>query len=190
MLDLLSNAPRPVRFGQRSLQVGALKIREIGLLQRWIRDHAVRPSERLKADLAILPEEDHRRLRYEAAIAERNWPPNVNTPEGNAVLFGDPDGQLYFLGVMLRKFQPDLDDAVLDEVAAGLSDLDFVVLQQIAFGEDDLDPKEVRAEILARLAKLKDLAEAARNSPPTSSDSSTPGADTGPTGPDSLSTSG
>jgi hypothetical protein len=135
----------------------------------------------------MLPEEDHRRLRYEASIAERNWPPNVNTAQGNAILFGDPDGQAFFLSVMLRKFQPDLKDTDLDAIAEGLSELDFTVLVQIAFGEDDLDPKSVRAEILAR---LKDAAEAARNSPPTSSDSSTPAADTGPTGPDSSPTSG
>lgn len=192
MLDILTNAPREIAFGDRKLLVGALKVRELGYLVRWIRDHATRPSARLKAELEIVPEEDHRRLRYEVAVAERNWPPAPNTPQGVAALLGDPDGQVFFLGVMLRKFQPDLSDDVINEIAGGISEVDLYMLSEIAYGQDELDPKEVRTAILDRLRiALEAEREATVREPsPTGSSTSTPGADTAPTGGDSSTSSG
>lgn len=201
MLDIMTNAPRAIRCGDRTLQVGALKLRELGLLQRWIRDHATHPADRLKQELEFAPEADHRKLRYEAMIAARQWPPQINTAAGNTVLLGDPDGQLFFLGVMLRKFQPALTDAELDAIAGSLSELDFGVLCRIGFGEDDLDPKAVREAILsefraiaAALDPKKDQETAAETGPgpatPTGSGSSIPAAATDPTGGDSSTRSG
>ena len=40
MLDILVAAPRQIRIGGKPYLVGALKIYELGLLQRYIRDHA------------------------------------------------------------------------------------------------------------------------------------------------------
>lgn len=155
MLDLLTNAPREVRFGDRTLRVGALKLRELGYLQRWVRDHSVRPTVKAQEELAFLPEEEHREHRKAAVLAERNWPPAINSPEGNAILFDDPDGQLCFLAVMFRKFQPELTDEDIDEIAGGLSEVDFGVLVQVAFGQDDLDPKAARGAVLERLETIR-----------------------------------
>jgi len=174
----LTNAPREVAFGPRKLLVGALKLRELGQLQRWIRDHAVRPTAKLKDELPFYPEDEHRALRKAAVLAEKNWPPAINTSEGNAILFDDPEGQLCFLAVMLKKFQPDLTDADLDEIAGGISEVDFGVLVQIAFGEDDLDPKVAKATTVERLEMLSKafhaaVAQQAAAEAPTGGSSST-----------------
>lgn len=155
MLDLLTNAPKGVQFGKRQLLVGPLKLRELGLLQRWIRDHSEKPTAALEKVLAFIPEEDQRDAKKAAVLAERDWPPAVGTAEGNAVLFGDPDGQYHFLAVLLRKYQPELHDDFLNEVAAGLSHEDFGVLVQIAFGEDDFDPEALREAAKARIQAVQ-----------------------------------
>lgn len=177
MLDLLTNAPREVTFGPRTLKVGALKLKELGQLQRWIRDHSMRPLVRLKEELSLHPEEDHRALRLAALRADKAWPPSINSAEGNAVLFDDPDGQAYFLAVMLRKYQ-EVDDATLDEIAAGLSEIDFGVLVQIAFGEDDLDPKAAKEAALQRLEAIKAAYLASLEAPAQTGESSS--TDSGP----------
>lgn len=161
MLDLLTNAPREVAFGPRKFLIGALKLLEIGYLDRWIREHSVRPLVKLKEELSLYPEEEHRALRKAAVLAEKNWPPEFNTAEGNAILFKDPDGRQFFLKTMFRKFQPDLADEVLTEIIAGLSEVDFGVIVQIASGEDDLDPKAAKATAVARLEMLQAAFQAA-----------------------------
>lgn len=175
MLDLLTNAPREVSFGPRKFLVGALKLRELGYLQRWIRDHSVRPTVALKETIGLYEEEDRRAATKAAVMAERNWPPQVNTVEGNTVLFEDPEGQLFFLGVMLKKFQPALTDEEVNTVAEGISEVDFGVLVQIAFGEDDLDPKAVREAAIARLEMVRAvLLERLGQDPVSTGESSSP----------------
>lgn len=169
MLDLLSSAPQTVKFGQRTLLIGALKLKELGLLQRYIRDHAPKATALAQAELQFFPAEEHQGILKTAAIADRDWPPAVGSWDGNSVLFSNEEGQRYFLGVMLRKFQPDLDDAFVDSVTAGLSDEDFGVLIKIAFGEDSLDPLEVRRQARARLT-----AGRASEAAPTLESSTTP----------------
>lgn len=157
MLDLLTAAPREVKFGERKLLVGALKLREFGLLNRWIRDHAERPTVRAKRECETLDPADHRETLKAATEEERlNWPPTVETREGGSLLLGDPDGQMHFLTIMLRKYQPEMTDDDLDGIAAGLSQEDLGVLAQIAFGQDDLDPEAVRAAAQERLQKVRD----------------------------------
>lgn len=145
MLDLLTAAPREVKFGERTLKLGALKLRELGLLQRWIRDHAEKPTDRLQRTLPFLEPEEHRAAKKAAVQAENDWPPAVGTAAGNEVLFHDLDGQLYFLSVMARKHNPELTDADINAIADGLSPADFGLLVMIAFGEDDFDPEVYRA---------------------------------------------
>lgn len=173
MLDLLSAAPKVVRFGNRTLRVGALKLRELGLLQRFIRDHTERPTAALKASLEFHPADDHARLKAEALAADAHWPPAVGTLEGNQILFGSEEGQRHFLGVMLRKYQPDLDDAFLEEVMGGVSEEDLGVLASVAFGEDDVDPEAIRSQARARLAALKAALSEAGNPAASTSGSST-----------------
>lgn len=156
MLDLLTAAPKAIQFGAWTLLVGPLKLRELGLLQRWIRDHSERPTARLKATLDLYPEDEHRALKKAAVQADHDWPPAIGTAEGNEVLFADLDGQMYFLGVMLRKYQPDLQAEDLDQVARGLSPDDFGLLTMIAFGEDDFDPLALRAAAAEHLARLRE----------------------------------
>ncbi len=176
MLDLLTAAAREVKFGGETYKLGALKMRELGLLQRWLRDHAERPTVRAKRECEFLDPADHAKRLRDAADEERdNWPPSLETREGNKALMGDPDGRAFFLAVMFRKYQPDITDEKLDEIMAGLSADDFGLLTMIAFGADDLDPEALRATVTAKLEKIKDLiAAAALPEAQTGDNSSTP----------------
>ena len=170
MLDLLTAAPKEVAFGDRRFKVGALKMKELGLLQRWIRDHSERPTVVAERMLSLLDPADHRQLRKDAVMLEREWPPEIGTPEGNSVLFSDPDGQKFFLSVMLRKYQPDLPDSVIDEVTEGLSMAGLSILVAMAFGTDDLDPEELSRPVEAiEAAAQSDVAELLSESLPGSS---------------------
>jgi len=153
LLDLLTAAPKDIAFGDRTFKVGALKMRELGLLQRWIRDHAVRPTVKAKAEAELLDPADRRELMKQAVFAEREWPPAIGSAEGNRMLLTDPDGQRRFLAVMLGKYQA-LTDTDIDAVLAGVSEEDFGVLVAIAFGEDDLDPEQARARVTERLQEV------------------------------------
>jgi hypothetical protein len=157
MIDILTAAPKEIRFGDRTLRVGALKLRELGLLQRWIREHAEKPGDRLRRELELLPEEDHADARRAAARAERpeSWPPAIGSAEGNRILLSHEDGQHYFLQVMLTKYQP-LDPDELDALAAGLSDDHFGMLVRIAFGGDDLDPSEALTQARDAIRELRE----------------------------------
>lgn len=167
MLDLLSAAPIEILCGERKLKVGALKLREFGLLQRFVRDHSIRPTVALREIQDLIAPEDRRQALKDALIADREWPPGIGSAAGNAVLFGDDEGQRLFLGVMLRKYQPSMTDAELDEIFAGISGEDFGALIQIAFGEDGLDPGEARAAARKRLDQFDAV-------PGSTSGSSTP----------------
>jgi hypothetical protein len=161
MIDILTNAPVAVRFGDRTYRVGALKMLELGQLQRWIRDHAIRPTVQARADLEYLPPEEHAARMKAAHLAERDWPPSIGSEEGNRILLTDLDGQRFFLTVLFAKYQPDLTAADVDAILAGLSPEDYGVLVALAFGEDGLDPEVVRAAVGPRIAAATVAAPAA-----------------------------
>lgn len=159
MLDIMTNAPRPLQVGEKTYQVGALKLTELGQLQRWIRTHSACPSEVLRATIDMIPEAERSRAVAEARAADYDWPPAPGTVMGNTILFRDPAGQMEFLRIFFCKFQ-SVSTAELAEIAAGLSEEDFGVLIAIAFGDDDLDPTEARAAARTRLAALAAQQEA------------------------------
>lgn len=155
MLDILTAAPVSIKFGDRTFRVGALKLRELGLLQRFVREHVPKPTVAVKEILPLYPPEEHRELLKQAVFDERDWPPSVGTAEGNKPLLTTEDGQRCLVSVVLRKYQPDLSDADIDDIMGGLSEEDFYVLYSIAFGEDGSDPEAVRAASRDRLAALQ-----------------------------------
>ena len=180
MLDLLTSAPVSVKFGSRTLQVGALKLRELGVLQRFIRETVPKPTVAAKAMLEFYPPEEHRELLKNAALAEANgeWPPAVGTAEGNRVLLGSPEGQRCLVAVMLRKYQPEMTEGEVDDILGGMNEEDFYVLFNIGFGEDGADPEALRAATRDRLATLARSLMDPEDAPdadaaPTSADSST-----------------
>jgi hypothetical protein len=178
MLDILCDTPHEARLAGRVYRIGPLKLKEFGMLQRWIRDHAERPDERLKRDLELLPPEDHADARRRAVQAMRpeNWPPPVGSPEGNRILVTTEDGQRYFLSVMLGKHQAIADEEV-EDLMFRLSDIDFGMLVRVAFGSDDLDPSTARAEAERDIRTYRALLAGAdlstmSNGPPSSESSS------------------
>lgn len=158
MLDLLTAAPKDIRFGDRVLKIGALKIKELGQLQRWVRDHDIRPTARVKALADVFDAAEYRDQMKRAVIEERDWPPAVGTYLGNQILFSSLEGQEFFLRIFLGKYQ-EISDELIDQITSGLSEEDFGVLVSIAFGEDDLDPESVRAAARAAIAAAMEAAQ-------------------------------
>lgn len=145
MIDLLTNAPTEITLAGRCYEVAALRLRELGRLQRWVRDHSVRPTEAVKEDLENWPEAEHRRLNKEAFFAERDhWPPSIGGAIANRMLMMDPEGQRRFVDLMLRVHQPSLPPAEVNEVLRDLTIEDFGGLLAVAFGDYDLDPDSGR----------------------------------------------
>lgn len=183
MLDIMTAAPREIRIGNaersRVLKVGALKLAELGLLQRWIRDHAIPPLVRLEEELKVAPEDQHRDMKYKAWVEQRDdWPPAPYSPKGVTALFanGSDDGIRFFLDVFLRKHNEVSDDEITFYMKClDMADLDAMV--GIAFGADDIDPKAVWAA--ARSFRYGTTRQPTGSSPPSSvpvpEDSAEPG---------------
>ena len=147
MLDLLCAIPKEVKFGPHTFKIGPLKLRELGQLQRWIREHAPRPTVVLKDYLALFETEEARRAATLAAVREeKEWPPLIGTAEGNRVILEDLEGQKQFVAILLRKHQA-VDDATIETILSGLNAEGLTFLFQVAFGEDDFDPEALRAAI-------------------------------------------
>jgi hypothetical protein len=148
VLDIMTGAPKQIKIGSdersRTVMVGPLKLTEFGILQRWIREHGEPPLVRLEEELKVAPEEEHRKLRYEAWREQRDdWPPAPYTMKGAKILFATAEGIRFFLEIFLRKHNPSVtDDEITFYMACmGMAELD--TMATIAFGADDLDPKQV-----------------------------------------------
>lgn len=138
--------PRPIRVAGREYKIGALKLKEIAMLQRWIREHAERPTVRATREAQWFPEGERDALRRAAALEERDaWPPSPGSRQGNRILFDDEEGWRAFLGVFFGKHQPLKDDDI-DHLLGVLDEVDMNVFVAVAFGEDDLDPEALRAD--------------------------------------------
>jgi len=151
MLDILVAAPREIAIGGKPYKIGALKLLELGYLQRWIRDHA-----------------------GEAPGGREDWPPSFHSMEGTRILFGDLEGQLYFLGVFFRKHQPELTDQDIQAIAGAIGDTDFWTFWSVAVGSDDLDPEAARASV-TEFKKLQAAVDAQQPAPLTGSSSRSDG---------------
>ncbi|MDR3634352.1 MAG: hypothetical protein P4L84_11155 [Isosphaeraceae bacterium] len=159
MLHILTNAPRTIRVGDKEYLIGALKLVELGRLQRWIGDHSKCPSDVLRGTLDLIPADERSKAVAEARDADYEWPPAPGTHEGNTILFRDPAGQEFFLKVMFTKHQAVTTEE-LGQIASHFSVEDFLTLVDIAFGEDDLDPELARAAVRERQKAMRDLQDA------------------------------
>lgn len=146
----------PIKFNGRNLLIGALKLREEGQLVAYLRTVVKRPSERLRETIDLIPLEDRRAAEIAARRAdEQDWPPAPTSLEGQRIWMTTPEGQRFFVGLMMRKYQPSMTDQEVDDILGGLSGIDFLVLIRIAFGEDGTDPEAVRALIQGMEETLK-----------------------------------
>lgn len=135
----------PIKFNGRQLFVGALKLREEGMLVAYLRTVVKRPTELLRETIDLIPPEDRRAAEIAARRAdEQDWPPAPTSLQGQQVWRTTPEGQKFFVGVVFRKYQPEMTDKEIDEILGGLSTLDFLTLLRIAFGEDGTDPEAER----------------------------------------------
>lgn len=159
MLDFCTAAPVPITIAGRPYRIGPLKLREEGELVAYLRTVVPRPTTVIREVLDLFPPEDRRRELIAAIQADKEWPPAPVSPEGQKILMGTPEGQRYFLGVVLRKYQPQLTDADIDAIMGEWDDEDFLVVYHIAFGGDSTDPESVRATVRSLLWAVRALPE-------------------------------
>jgi hypothetical protein len=145
LLDIMTAAPKKMRIGVREFLVGPFMLQEFGVLQAWIRENGVPPLKRLEEELKIAPEEEHRRLRYEAWVEQRDdWPPAPYSNKGAKILFADTPGIRYFLELFLRKHN-EVSEQEISAIMKGIGMAELDTMVMIAYGSQDLDPEEAWA---------------------------------------------
>jgi hypothetical protein len=153
MLDLLTAAPVEVRFGDKVYKLGALKLREWGILQKFIRERSPRPTEAIKPLVELTDDpKEKRELQKAAHFEERDhWPPPVGSLAGNRLLLNEEDGQKLLVRVMLEKYNRSITDAEVEAFFGDLSNEGFGIVVALAFGEDGMDPQQARKEWRQRM---------------------------------------
>jgi hypothetical protein len=155
-LSTLTGAPREVDLAGVRYKVPALKMRDWGLIQAWIKDNVPSPMASIRSeDLSGLSPADKATLMREAIAAQRAWPPRVGTrawfeaidhparplPDGSEA----PTGTAVLLHTVLRAGQPfTLAEAIELDARATAADTMAAVLA--AMGVDDDAPKPEGAE--------------------------------------------
>lgn len=148
-LDFLTGATQPFEVAGQTFQVGPIRLAEIGQLMKYIRLHAVKPTEIVRQNRDLIDPEDWKRAVTEAVAEEtNNWPPSVGSEEGNRILFAQYEGQREFVRVVLSKHQT-ISETDLDELMKRVTELDIEVLCVVAYGVEGLSPKKIRDLILA-----------------------------------------
>ncbi len=132
-LATLTNAPRDFTLGGEVFQVSALRLKDWGLIQAWIKDRVPGPVALLSsADMTRLSP-GHQRQLLEAALREqRDWPPRVGSSAWFDILDHD-GGPAKFLEVVLSRHQPFTAERAA-ELADRLTTADVVPLILAALG--------------------------------------------------------
>ncbi len=137
----LTNAPREVTLDGATYKVSALKLRDWGRLQAYLKDHGPSPIARIRSeDLAGLNEADRRAFLREAFLESKNWPPRVGSVAWMEAIDDTPGGNVEFLTVVLSGERP-LPRAEAEALAEKLDGPDYVRLLMLAFGQEPPDPK-------------------------------------------------
>lgn len=139
-VSILSAAPVEITIDGAAYKVGPLKIRELGLLQAWVKTQVPHPIEAIKPHLTGLPEVVQIAMAESARQEAKSWPPQVGSIEANR-LFSGADGEKELLFVILSKYQPHLTRADTDAMADRLSLAEFKAIADVAFGKGPDLPK-------------------------------------------------
>ena len=144
-LAQLTNTPREVAVAGKPYKVSALKLKEWGNVQAWIKDNVPSPLGSLKsADLDGLSSADKRTLLDVAVRQQRDWPPRV----GSAAWFEALDhdgGHAMFLLAILGKHQPDFSESDAEALAERLTNAEILPLVLLGLGIEDDRPKNSSA---------------------------------------------
>jgi hypothetical protein len=167
----LTAAPREVQLLGRTYLISPFRFIEFGRLQRYIDEHAESPLVRASRLTRGMDPPDRAPIMAEAKEAMARWtPPQIGQedqrrpilcPECKAfvdrmprplidgdtdwreVLLGRPEGQRFFLRLLLSRHQP-LDEPTFDKILAAMDKqgADWVALRDFAFEmEASPDPK-------------------------------------------------
>ncbi len=138
-------SPRGLRIGGAEYLVGKFTPRDLGDLGAWLKDQV--PDPRLKARELCAGLSDAVALAIWRDLSDeaRDWPPSIESYQGNRLLLGTYEGNARLLWVGLRRHNP----GVTLEVAARLAEhitLDEVsALVRLGFPEETFDPKATPA---------------------------------------------
>ncbi len=140
-LAQLTNAPREIEVAGRTYKVSALKLKEWGSVQAWIKDNVPSPLGALKsADLDGLSNADKRTLLDVAVRQQRDWPPRVGSAAWLEALDHD-GGHAMFLHAILSKHQPSFTEADAEALAERLTTGEILPLILVGLGIEDERPK-------------------------------------------------
>lgn len=143
-LSVVSAAPVTVTVDGVDYKIGPLKVRELGLLQAWIKEQVPHPIEAVKGHLGGLPEPLQIALLEGARKDAYRWPPKLNSPEANTLLAGE-EGEKELVHLIFTKHQPSLTRADTDAIAGKLGLDDFKRVAEVAFGKGPDAPKSAGA---------------------------------------------
>ena len=138
---MLNNNPREAALGGKAYRVSALKEREWGAVQAWIKDHV--PGPLALVDDAALDglSAAHRQEMIRVAMQEaRNWPPRILS-EAWWDAIDHPGGRELFLRTVLLKHQDVPDAEILALAEDGFVRSEFLGLVFILLGVEDPRPK-------------------------------------------------
>lgn len=134
------NAPVPVDLDGESYYVSALTLKEWGPVQAWIKTNVPGPMRAISsADLVNLSDEDKRIVLESAAMAQRNWPPQIGSISWFKAL-DHPGGHAEFLFCSLSKHQARFtrEDAATLSDRLEIKDVMPIVLACLGLEQDDL----------------------------------------------------
>lgn len=144
-LAALTNAPREVTLAGRTFTVSALKLREWGAVQQWVKDNAPSPMESVEAAAIDKLSPYAARMLLSVAVKEQQaWPPRVASSEWFHALdrIGKDgrNGNAVFLLAVLGKHQK-LTEAEAEALIEQVTAAETTRLVAAALGFDDPAPK-------------------------------------------------
>jgi hypothetical protein len=144
MIPITSLFPQPleVKITGRTLKIGEVRPVDLSLLQSYIESRSERPLETFWAREPSLSDEERRAALWAVYDVLDGDPPSWGNKAGEDILYGDDEGILFLLGVILRQCEPTLSKEEVSAIADSLSREDFGAILRAWRRADPLDTVE------------------------------------------------
>ncbi len=135
--------PVPIRLAGVDYLARQLRLKDIAAIQEWIALASPCPAAQYRPIWEALDGEDRQKVAARAYLAAEHWPPEVATPDGDAVLlYQFEDGRRHGVELLLRivlDANPGIDNELIASLATSITLSEFSELTSIAYGVDILD---------------------------------------------------
>ncbi len=134
-------APRHITINGREYRVGKYGPRDIGDLEAWLKTQVPDPRLMARELCAGLPDAVALEVWRDLSAEAMNWPPTVESRQGNKLLMGTWEGQALLVWVSLRRHNADFS---LDEARALTKNDDELAIEvtRLSYPEPTFDPKD------------------------------------------------